>query len=152
MGMQAGRQAGGASLYPPAVLHLPTNLPACLLPQPLPPASAGCPLGNLIPEWNSLVHQGRWEEALNRLLETNNFPEFTGGWVGLWVGGAMPCAAGCLRILPLLDSLPALPYTHPPCPALRTQLPPPPPCAPLQAGCAPPPARAPACWASTRTR
>ncbi|KAL4421584.1 hypothetical protein ABPG75_010875, partial [Micractinium tetrahymenae] len=40
--------------------------------------ATGCPLGNLIPEWNALVHQGRWEEALNRLLETNNFPEFTG--------------------------------------------------------------------------
>ncbi|KAI7845826.1 hypothetical protein COHA_000736 [Chlorella ohadii] len=40
--------------------------------------TTGCPLGNLIPEWNALVHQGRWEEALHRLLETNNFPEFTG--------------------------------------------------------------------------
>jgi glutamate synthase (NADPH/NADH) len=38
----------------------------------------GCPLGNLIPEWNALVWQGRWREALDRLLETNNFPEFTG--------------------------------------------------------------------------
>ncbi len=38
----------------------------------------GCPLGNLIPEWNDLVYQGRWEEALHRLLATNNFPEFTG--------------------------------------------------------------------------
>jgi glutamate synthase (NADPH/NADH) len=40
--------------------------------------TTGCPLGNLIPEWNALVHQGRWREALDRLLETNNFPEFTG--------------------------------------------------------------------------
>ena len=38
----------------------------------------GCPLGNLIPEWNQLVYEGRWEEALERLLVTNNFPEFTG--------------------------------------------------------------------------
>ena len=38
----------------------------------------GCPLGNKVPEWNALVHQGRWHEASNRLLETNNFPEFTG--------------------------------------------------------------------------
>ncbi len=38
----------------------------------------GCPLGNLIPEWNDLVYQGRWEDALHRLLATNNFPEFTG--------------------------------------------------------------------------
>jgi Dihydroprymidine dehydrogenase domain II, 4Fe-4S cluster len=39
---------------------------------------AGCPLGNKIPEFNELVHQNRWHEALDRLLETNNFPEFTG--------------------------------------------------------------------------
>lgn len=38
----------------------------------------GCPLGNLIPEWNDLVFQGRWREASERLHETNNFPEFTG--------------------------------------------------------------------------
>ncbi|CAI5975562.1 unnamed protein product [Closterium sp. NIES-65] len=39
---------------------------------------SGCPLGNKIPEFNELVYQGRWKEALDRLLETNNFPEFTG--------------------------------------------------------------------------
>lgn len=39
---------------------------------------SGCPLGNKIPEWNELVHKGRWQEASDRLLETNNFPEFTG--------------------------------------------------------------------------
>lgn len=39
---------------------------------------AGCPLGNKIPEFNELVYQNRWHEALYRLLETNNFPEFTG--------------------------------------------------------------------------
>jgi len=38
----------------------------------------GCPLGNLIPEWNELVYQGRLREALERLHATNNFPEFTG--------------------------------------------------------------------------
>lgn len=38
----------------------------------------GCPLGNIIPEWNDLVYRGRWEEALEMLLKTNNFPEFTG--------------------------------------------------------------------------
>ncbi|NGP44023.1 glutamate synthase small subunit [Bacillaceae bacterium SIJ1] len=38
----------------------------------------GCPLYNLIPEWNDLVYRGRWKEALDRLLKTNNFPEFTG--------------------------------------------------------------------------
>ncbi|AKP46091.1 MULTISPECIES: glutamate synthase subunit beta [Bacillus] len=39
---------------------------------------SGCPLYNLIPEWNDLVYQNRWQEALERLLKTNNFPEFTG--------------------------------------------------------------------------
>ncbi len=40
--------------------------------------ASGCPVNNLIPEWNSLVYRGLWEEALKRLLRTNNFPEFTG--------------------------------------------------------------------------
>ncbi|KAL5999002.1 glutamate synthase [NADH] [Asimina triloba] len=40
--------------------------------------TSGCPLGNKIPEFNELVYQNRWPEALERLLETNNFPEFTG--------------------------------------------------------------------------
>lgn len=38
----------------------------------------GCPIGNLIPDWNDLVHRGRWRDALARLHATNNFPEFTG--------------------------------------------------------------------------
>src|SRR4026208_2588405 len=38
----------------------------------------GCPLGNIIPDWNDLVYRGQWQEALYRLLSTNNFPEFTG--------------------------------------------------------------------------
>ncbi|KAI9225495.1 MAG: NADH/NADPH, small subunit of glutamate synthase [Piptocephalis tieghemiana] len=38
----------------------------------------GCPLGNVIPQWNNLVYRGQWREALERLLLTNNFPEFTG--------------------------------------------------------------------------
>lgn len=41
-------------------------------------ATAGCPINNLIPEWNDLVYHDRWRAALERLLETNNFPEFTG--------------------------------------------------------------------------
>ncbi len=40
--------------------------------------AAGCPIYNLIPEWNDLVYHGRWQEALDRLHKTNNFPEFTG--------------------------------------------------------------------------
>ncbi|HEX5000597.1 MAG TPA: glutamate synthase subunit beta [Terriglobia bacterium] len=38
----------------------------------------GCPLGNIIPDWNDLVYRGRWDEAIKRLHATNNFPEFTG--------------------------------------------------------------------------
>ena len=41
-------------------------------------SGSGCPIDNLIPEWNDLVYQGRWQEALDRLHKTNNFPEFTG--------------------------------------------------------------------------
>jgi glutamate synthase (NADPH) small chain len=41
-------------------------------------SASGCPVHNLIPEWNDLVYRGRWKEALDRLLKTNNFPEFTG--------------------------------------------------------------------------
>jgi len=40
--------------------------------------ASGCPINNLIPEWNDLVYRGLWREALERLLKTNNFPEFTG--------------------------------------------------------------------------
>ena len=38
----------------------------------------GCPLGNIIPDWNDLIYRGRWKEAIERLHSTNNFPEFTG--------------------------------------------------------------------------
>ncbi|HLX05630.1 MAG TPA: glutamate synthase subunit beta [Candidatus Binatus sp.] len=38
----------------------------------------GCPLGNIIPDWNDLIYRGRWREAIDRLHATNNFPEFTG--------------------------------------------------------------------------
>lgn len=38
----------------------------------------GCPLGNIIPDWNDLIYRGRWQEAIERLHSTNNFPEFTG--------------------------------------------------------------------------
>ena len=40
--------------------------------------TSGCPLHNLVPEWNDLVYTGNWEQAYNRLKKTNNFPEFTG--------------------------------------------------------------------------
>jgi len=40
--------------------------------------ASGCPINNLIPEWNDLMYRGLWKQALERLLRTNNFPEFTG--------------------------------------------------------------------------
>ncbi len=40
--------------------------------------TSGCPLNNLIPEWNDLIYTGNWQQAYNRLHKTNNFPEFTG--------------------------------------------------------------------------
>jgi glutamate synthase (NADPH/NADH) small chain len=50
----------------------------------------GCPLGNIIPEWNDLVHKGRMDEAARRLHETNNFPEVTGRVC------PAPCEASCV--------------------------------------------------------
>jgi glutamate synthase (NADPH/NADH) small chain len=50
----------------------------------------GCPLGNIIPEWNDLVHKGRLDEAARRLHETNNFPEVTGRVC------PAPCEASCV--------------------------------------------------------
>lgn len=40
--------------------------------------ASGCPINNLIPEWNDLIYSGKWKLALSRLIKTNNFPEFTG--------------------------------------------------------------------------
>ncbi|RFU71061.1 glutamate synthase small subunit [Peribacillus saganii] len=52
--------------------------PFCHMGIELDRGTAGCPIDNLIPEWNDLVYRGRWKEALERLMKTNNFPEFTG--------------------------------------------------------------------------
>src|SRR5438309_6049146 len=50
----------------------------------------GCPLGNLIPDWNDLVYRDRWQEAIVQLHRTNNFPEFTGRLC------PAPCEAACV--------------------------------------------------------
>ena len=52
--------------------------------------ASGCPLNNLIPEWNDLVYRGLWKEAYERLDKTNNFPEFTGRTC------PAPCEAACV--------------------------------------------------------
>src|SRR5262245_35512225 len=54
------------------------GIPFCHTGQVLDGLTSGCPINNLIPEWNDLVYRGLWKEALERLLKTNNFPEFTG--------------------------------------------------------------------------
>jgi glutamate synthase (NADPH) small chain len=56
----------------------------------IPFCHSGCPLGNLIPEWNDLVHSGDWRAAAERLHATNNFPEFTGRLC------PAPCEAACV--------------------------------------------------------
>jgi glutamate synthase (NADPH/NADH) small chain len=56
----------------------------------IPFCNHGCPLGNLIPEWNELVHASHWRDAIERLHATNNFPEFTGRLC------PAPCEAACV--------------------------------------------------------
>jgi glutamate synthase (NADPH/NADH) small chain len=56
----------------------------------IPFCHSGCPLGNLIPNWNDLVYRNRWRDAIEMLHQTNNFPEFTG-----WVCPA-PCESACV--------------------------------------------------------
>src|SRR6266702_6677086 len=50
----------------------------------------GCPLGNIIPDWNDLVYKDHWADAIDRLHATNNFPEFTGRLC------PAPCEASCV--------------------------------------------------------
>jgi glutamate synthase (NADPH) small chain len=54
------------------------GVPFCHTGQLISGMASGCPINNLIPEWNDLVYRGLWQEALERLHKTNNFPEFTG--------------------------------------------------------------------------
>ncbi|PWS28881.1 glutamate synthase [Pedobacter yonginense] len=56
----------------------------------VPFCQSGCPLGNVIPEFNDAVYQGKWEQAANILLSTNNFPEFTGRIC------PAPCESACV--------------------------------------------------------
>ncbi len=53
------------------------GVPFCQAGMEIAGMTSGCPLNNLIPEWNDLIFTGNWEEAYNRLHKTNNFPEFT---------------------------------------------------------------------------
>lgn len=65
--------------------------PTCSYPHMLDtPEGGGCPLGNRIPSWSALVVEGQWKLAVERLLDTNNFPEFTGRIC------PAPCEAACI--------------------------------------------------------
>ncbi|MAD79558.1 MAG: glutamate synthase [Planctomycetaceae bacterium] len=71
--------------------HLRTQSARCMdCGVPFCQSNSGCPIDNLIPEWNDLVYQRRWREALDRLHRTNNFPEFTGR------ACPAPCEGACV--------------------------------------------------------
>jgi len=88
--------------WQPLHLHLPDErlqtqaarcmdcgIPFCHKGQLLNGMTSGCPVNNLIPEWNDLVYRGLWRQAYDRLAKTNNFPEFTG------LVCPAPCEAAC---------------------------------------------------------
>jgi NAD(P)H-dependent glutamate synthase small subunit len=73
------------------VEHLMTQGARCMdCGVPFCQSESGCPIDNLIPEWNDLIYQGRWRDALSRLHKTNNFPEFTGRTC------PAPCEGACV--------------------------------------------------------
>ena len=67
----------GARLATQASRCMDCGVPFCQSPDMI-HGRSGCPIHNLIPEWNDLVYRGHWRDALDRLHKTNNFPEFTG--------------------------------------------------------------------------
>ena len=88
--------------WQPIHLHLPDDrlqtqaarcmdcgIPFCHKGQTLAGMTTGCPINNLIPEWNDLIYRGLWRQAYDRLAKTNNFPEFTG------LVCPAPCEAAC---------------------------------------------------------
>jgi glutamate synthase (NADPH/NADH) small chain len=75
----------------PTNAHLRTQGARCMdCGVPFCQSATGCPIDNLIPEWNDLVYQNRWQDALKRLHKTNNFPEFTGR------ACPAPCEGACV--------------------------------------------------------
>ena len=66
------------------------GVPFCHTGTLLPGGASGCPINNLIPEWNDLVYRDRWRDAIEQLHRTNNFPEFTGRLC------PAPCEASCV--------------------------------------------------------
>ncbi|MBX9608793.1 MAG: glutamate synthase subunit beta [Gammaproteobacteria bacterium] len=76
-------------MAPYAPEHLNTQAARCM-DCGIPFCHQGCPLGNLIPDWNDLVYRDRWQDAIERLHATNNFPEFTGTLC------PAPCEGSCV--------------------------------------------------------
>ena len=76
-------------IYLPWSEELSKNQGARCMNCAIPFCHSGCPLGNLIPDWNDLIYRGKWREALDALHSTNNFPEFTGRIC------PAPCEAAC---------------------------------------------------------
>jgi glutamate synthase (NADPH) small chain len=70
--------ADDASLRQQGARCMDCGIPFCHTGTLIAGMASGCPINNLIPEWNDLVYRGLWREALDRLHKTNNFPEFTG--------------------------------------------------------------------------
>ncbi|KAJ2521059.1 glutamate synthase [NADH], partial [Coemansia sp. RSA 2049] len=70
----------------------------------------GCPIGNVIPKWNELVYKNQWREAFNRLMATNNFPEFTGRVCPAPCEGA--CVAGISELPVAIKSIEAAIIDH----------------------------------------
>ena len=81
-----------AEMYEPVdVANLRTQASRCMdCAIPFCNSLNGCPLGNLIPDWNDLVYRDRWRDAIDRLHATNNFPEFTGRMC------PAPCESACV--------------------------------------------------------
>jgi glutamate synthase (NADPH/NADH) small chain len=77
-------------IYLPVLEHAVTSQASRCMDCGIPFCHQGCPLGNVIPDWNDLVYHGRWSEAIERLHETNNFPEFTGRLC------PAPCESSCV--------------------------------------------------------
>jgi len=67
-----------AKLQEQAARCMDCGIPFCHTGTLISGMASGCPINNLIPEWNDLVYRGLWQEALERLHKTNNFPDFTG--------------------------------------------------------------------------
>ena len=82
------------------------GVPFCQAGMTIAGMTSGCPLHNLVPEWNDLVYEGNWERAYNRLVKTNNFPEFTSRVVRHYVKMLVLVDSTVHRLLPRRMNMP----------------------------------------------